>query len=278
VDRPFWEKWQKAIDDQYPNFLVTGEVATSTPAVLSFFEGGVRRRGVDTRLKSLLDFPLEAAVRRVFAQGQPMNLLAETLAQDFLYLHPERLVVFSGNHDQPRILTAASGDISKAMMAQAFVLTVPRTAHLYYGDEIAMQGGRDPDNRKDFPGGWPNDVVNAFAAEGRTGEAATIFNWTRDLLHFRAEHAALRRGGMVVLLASGDQYAYVRSLKDENVLVVFNRSKETKAIELDVADIGWPEGLKLTSFAGSQPAATVIQGKIAIADPKEVNIYWSRPK
>ena len=61
VDRPFWEKWQSAIDRQYPDFVVTGEITAPTPAVLSFFQGGVRRYGVDTKLKSILDFPLESA-------------------------------------------------------------------------------------------------------------------------------------------------------------------------------------------------------------------------
>lgn len=85
VDRPFWEKWQTAINRQYPGFVVVGEVTAPNPAVLSFFEGGARRHGVDTKLPSLLDFPLEGAVRNVFAQGQPMTRVAEILSQDSLY-------------------------------------------------------------------------------------------------------------------------------------------------------------------------------------------------
>ena len=69
VDRPFWEKWQTAIDRQYPGFVVVGEITAPTPAVLSFFEGGARRNGVDTKLPSMLDFPLEGATRQVFAPG-----------------------------------------------------------------------------------------------------------------------------------------------------------------------------------------------------------------
>ena len=41
---------------------------------------------------------------------------------------------------------------------------------IYYGDEIAMPGGNDPDNRRDFPGGWKGDAKNAFTAEGRSPE------------------------------------------------------------------------------------------------------------
>ncbi len=277
VDRPFWEQWQTAIDRQYPNLVVTGEITAPSPAVLSFFEGGARRRGVDTKLKSMLDFPLESAVRDVFAQSKPMTLLTGILAQDSLYEHPENLVVFPGNHDQPRFLTAANGDIAKLMMAEAFVLTTRRIVHLYYGDEIAMQGNGDPDNRKDFPGGWPGDAVNAFTPQGRAGAAATVFNFTRDLLHFRAEHPALRRGGMTQLLVNNEQYAYVRSTPGEQVLVVLHRAGRSKPIELDVDDLGWPEGLQFSAFAGGEPAV-VRQGKILIQEPRDVNIYWTRAK
>ena len=164
----------------------------------------------------------EAAVRDVFAQGQPMTRLTELLAQDSLYRRPEMLVVFPGNHDQPRFLTAANGDISKYLMAETFALTTRRVVHLYYGDEVAMQGGRDPDNRRDF--GWPGDAVNAFAPEGRTSDAETVFNWTRNLLHFRQEHPALRGGGLIELLVNQDQYAYLRRSQEENVLVILNRA------------------------------------------------------
>jgi neopullulanase len=277
VDRPFWEKWQTAVDRQYPGLAVTGEITAPSPAVLSFFEGGVRRQGADTRLKSMLDFPLESAVRSVFAQGKPLTLLTDILAQDSLYQHPENLVVFPGNHDQPRFLTVAGGDVAKLLMATAFVLTTRRTVHLYYGDEIAMQGKGDPDNRKDFPGGWPGDAVNAFTPQGRTGDAATVFNFTRELLRFRAEHAALRRGGLVQLLVNNDQYAFARSTPDEVVMVVLNRGGNGNPIQLEVDDLGWPDGLEFRALGGG-PGTVVKQGKVVIADPREVNVYWTRPR
>jgi glycosidase len=222
----------------------------------------------------MLDFPLEGAARGVFAQGQPMTRLVEILAQDSLYQRPEMLVMFPGNHDQPRLLTLAKGDISKLLMAQTFALTTKRVAHLYYGDEIAMQGGNDPDNRHDFPGGWPGDPVNAFTPEGRTGDAASVFHWTRDLLRFRQAHPAVRRGGLVQLLVNQDQYAYLRSSPEERVLVVLNRAGSAKPIQIDVDDLPLAEGLRLKSFSEGSPDAVVSGGKIVIDQPREIQIYW----
>jgi glycosidase len=277
VDRPFWEKYQTAIDRQYPTFTVVGEITAPNPVALSFFEGGVRRRGIDTRLPSMLDFPLERAVREVFAQGQPMTRLVEILTQDSLYLRPEMLVVFPGNHDQPRFLTVANGDVSRLMAATAFVLTTRRVVHLYYGDEVAMAGNRDPDNRRDFPGGFPGDPVDLFKPEGRTGDAAKVFNWTRDLLRFRREHPALRRGGLIQLLSNQDQYAYLRTSPEEDVLVVLNRAGREKPIAIEVDDLPFlKDGLRLAAFVPGTPDATVAAGKIVLEQPAEVQIYWAK--
>jgi neopullulanase len=273
VDRPFWEKWQTAIDRQYPGFVVVGEITAPNPATLSYFEGGARRNGVDTKLPTMLDFPLEGAVRNVFGQGQPMTRLVEILAQDSLYRRPEMLVVFPGNHDQSRLLTVAKGDVSRLLMAEAFTLTTKRVVHLYYGDEVAMQGGNDPDNRHDFPGGWPGDPVNAFTAEGRTGDAATVFNWTRDLLRFRQAHPALRSGGMVQLLVNQDQYAYIRSSPEEHVLVVLNRAGNAKPIQIDVDDLQLADGLRFKPLAAGLPEVVVAGGKVVIDQPREIQIY-----
>jgi glycosidase len=279
VDRPFWEKWQTAIDRQFPSFTVVGEITARTPAVLSFFDGGVRRAGVDTRLPSMLDFPLENALRAVFAQGQPMTQLADILAQDSLYRNPEKLVIFPGNHDQPRFLTVAKGDLSKHLLAHAFALTTRRTVHLYYGDEVAMQGGNDPDNRRDFPGGWPGDPINAFTPEGRAGDAATAFDFIRSLLHFRQQHAALRQGSLVQLLVSADQYAYLRSTAAEHVLVLLNRAGSAKPVELPVDDLPLPDGLRFRPFLAGRPEITVRGAKIVLPEPGQIEIYWAeRPR
>ncbi len=268
VERRFWAKWQAAIDRQYPGFTVTGEVTAANPAALSFFEGGTARGGIDTRLPSLLDFPLSGAARAVFAQGQPMSRLADILAQDSLYQRPEMLVAFPGNHDQPRLLTVAKGDLSRVMMEEAFVLTTRRVAHVYYGDEIAMTGGNDPDNRQDFPPG-------AFTAAGRTGDAATIYNFTRALLHFRQAHPALQRGNLTEMVTGQDEYAYLRSLPEERVLVVLNRAGNAKPIALDVEDLGMPEGLRLKPFAAGAREALVRDRKITLEQPGEIEIYWA---
>jgi glycosidase len=153
---------------------------------------------------------------------------------------------------------------------------------MYYGDEIAMGAGPgtgDTAARANFPGGFPGDEVNAFTPQGRTGDAATVFNWTRGLLHFRQDHPALRRGEMVNLLVAQDQYAYLRSSPEEYVLVLLNRNGNTNSVELAVDDLALPEGLHFKSFPEGSPDLIVTTGKLTIKEPKEIEIYWAeRPR
>ncbi len=278
VDRPFWAKWKAAINRQFPGFFVVGEITARTPAVLSFFEGGIRRQGVDTKLDTMLDFPLHRAVRSVFAQNQPMTQLVEVLAQDFLYQRPEWLVPFVGNHDVPRFLSLAGGDISRLLMAQTFLLTTRGIPHLYYGDEIAMgkeDQGTSRSVRADFPGGFPGDTVNAFTPQGRAGDAAVVFDALRGLLHFRRAHPALRRGRLVQLLVNDDQYAFLRSTLAESVLILLNRAGPSRPIELEVDDIPLRDGLRFRSWPEGPPDLIVSGGKLQIPEPQKIHIYWT---
>ena len=65
------------------------------------------------------------------------------------------------------------------MLAETYLMTTRGIPLIYYGDEIALAGAGDPDNRRDFPGGWPGDKHNAFTGEGRTKEEREVFGLVR---------------------------------------------------------------------------------------------------
>ena len=58
--------------------------------------------------------------------------------------------------------------------------------------------------------------------------------------------------------------------------MILNRAGAAQPIEMEVDDVGLPEGLRLKSFSAGQPEVAVSKGKVVIADPKEINIYWAR--
>ena len=128
----------------------------SNPAVTSFFQGGVKRwDGIDSGIDSVFDFPAYFDIRDVMAKSGKMDVLSKTLAEDRLYPNPEVLVTFLGNHDVRRFMSEPGATSQRLKLAFTLLLTYRGTPCIYYGDEIGMLGGNDPENRHDFPGGWP---------------------------------------------------------------------------------------------------------------------------
>ncbi|HJQ69755.1 MAG TPA: alpha-amylase family glycosyl hydrolase [Blastocatellia bacterium] len=243
--RRFWAAWNLALRRAFPRLAVVGEVFDSRPEVTSFFQGGRKQfDGVDTHLHTVFDFPSYFAMREVFIKDQSMKKLADVIAGDALYPDPRVLVTFIGNHDVKRFMSEEGASLSRLKSALAYLLTMRGTPQLYYGDEIGMAGGDDPDNRKDFPGGFAGDARNAFTNAGRTAEQREIYNHVNALLRFRAAHRALRGGRMRVLAAADSTLAFLREQSGDRVIVAFNNSDRPADVELDVIGArAWVEAM-----------------------------------
>ncbi len=211
VNREFWRDYHAALKKAFPKLTTVGEVFNGDPTVTSFFAGGREHGGIDTGLYTPFDFPVYFAVRNVLTKDHPFTELAGILRQDALYPHPERLVHFFGNHDTTRFVTEAHGSVARLKEAIGLLATLRGTPELYSGDEIAMAGGEDPDNRRDFPGGFEGqDGGSAFDAKTRTPEEQAAFSWTAGLFAARKQHAVLAGGLQQDVFADADAMAFVR--------------------------------------------------------------------
>lgn len=247
VPRAFWRDWMTAIKREYPNVNVVGELYDGDPALVSFFQGGVPRfDNVDSKIDSLFDFPLFYPVRRAFAEGRSVRDIVQMLARDHLYPNPNMLVTFIGNHDMLRFMNEPGANITGLRLAQTLIMTTRGVPQLYYGDEIGIHGGGDPDNRRDFPGGFPGDARNAFTREGRTFDEQTVFEHVQKLARLRRELEPLRRGTLTNLYVADQQYAYARTAGQQTVLVVFNNDTKPASVEFSVASTNLQNANQLT--------------------------------
>jgi glycosidase len=211
VPRAFWRDWMTAIKRQYPKLRVVGEVMDGDPSLVSFFQGGrAGFDGIDDKVDALFDFPAFWTIRSAFAQGKSLRDVAQMLGRDRLYPNAGALVTLLGLHDLPRFMSEKGATTQGLELAFTFLLTSRGTPMIYYGDEIAMTGGGDPDNRRDFPGGWAGDKHDAFAAAGRTKDEQEVWTHVQKLLKLRAERVDLRTGAMQHLYASDQQFVYKR--------------------------------------------------------------------
>ena len=158
------------------------------------------------------------------------------LRHDSLYPHPDSLITFFANHDVTRFASAEGSSPTKLELAFALTLTLRGIPQFYYGDEIGMTGGGDPDNRHDFPGGWLHDPQNAFTATGRTPEQQKIFSYVQSLLRVRREHSVLAQGHLWHMASDESSYVFGRDSDEEKVVVAFNNSNAARNISIPLQD------------------------------------------
>jgi len=280
VARRFWRDWMTAIKREYPQVTVVGEVFDGDPALTSFFQGGVKRfDGVDSRVDTVFDFPLLYPIRRAFGEGKPVHEVAVTLAHDYLYPRPDLLVTFLGNHDVPRFMNESGASIAGLKLALTLLLTTRGIPMIYSGDEIAMPGGGDPDNRRDFPGGWPGDPRNAFEPSGRTADQEAVFEHVHQLAHLHAELEPLRRGTLVDLAVGDQTYAYARVTKDASVITLINNDSKAATLDCEVTASRLADGATLSDRLGAGPDVKVQMGRIVVTLPaRSASIYVERAR
>jgi glycosidase len=120
-----------------------------------------------------------------------------------------------------------------------------------------MPGGDDPDNRRDFPGGFPGDLRNAFTASGRTAEQQDVFAHVQSLLALRKSHATLRTGKQWHIGWDDTYYAFLRELPEEKLLLVYNNAPKTIELTIPVENTPLEAAHQLQAVFGNTPAELV---------------------
>ncbi len=124
-----------------------------------------------------------------------------------------------GSHDAPRLRTVLGDDIGSVRLATLLQATLPGAPSIYYGDEIGLQGGHDPDCRRAFP--WDD-------ARWDSGLRDTV----RALLRLRRAERALRGGSIGIVGARGSAVAYQRGEGSSRFIVAVNPGDEPTRLDL----------------------------------------------
>jgi len=146
------------------------------------------------------------------------------------------------NHDHSRFLTrtnmkvgrlhtvgskAANEGVDVSIFRQAVIMqmTLQGAPTIYYGDEVGVCGWTDPDNRRSFP--WGKEDWN-------------ILEFHKYAIGLHKRHKSLRYGSLIPILGEKDLIAYIRAVKDEQMLVVIYTGNEEIEVDIPV----WLMGLK----------------------------------
>ncbi|KPQ00660.1 MAG: glycosidase [Bacteroidetes bacterium HLUCCA01] len=243
--KEYMAEWTRRVLEEFPDFNIVGEAWMPNVATTAYWQydfiGG---QGYNSFLPSVTDFPLFYAMTQAFNEdfGWDTGImrLYYILSQDFLYTDPMLNVIFFDNHDLTRYFTSVGEDVSKFQMGLAFLLTTRGIPQIYYGTEILMAGGsNDPDKRRDFPGGWQEDPINAFTREGRVelGTALDLpvqqnFEYLRRLVRWRNETPVIHHGELTHFVPENNVYVYFRHDEENTVMVMINANREAQTLDM----------------------------------------------
>jgi glycosidase len=292
VPRSFWHDYNEELHAFYPHMSDIGEVFNGDPHIVSFFAGGRANKGSDGTFDTLLDtpfdYPMFFALRGALTHHKPMSAIADVLRADTLYPHPERLVTFLGNHDTKRFLSEPGANPAALHLAYGLLATLRGMPQLYYGDEIAMTGGDDPDNRKDFPGGFPKDKTDAFTDAGRNAAQQSMHTWVETLMQLRAHTLALQTGQLQILLAEKDSLAFARTPDlaancttaptAERYIVIVNNDSSPQDISVPTIANAVTGCTHYTSMLQNGATAQVIAGQLQVhLSAQEIGVFQAQP-
>ncbi|WGG51497.1 glycoside hydrolase family 13 protein [Rugamonas sp. DEMB1] len=238
-DTAFLGEWSRRLMREYPKLNLVGEEWSPHAAVVAHWQAGTRNAdGYVSHMPSMMDFPLADSLRRALAakEGDEVGLteLYETLSQDHLYGDAGKLVLFEGNHDMARLFSVLHEDQQLYRMALAYVLTAPRIPQIYAGTEIQMsstvKGRDDASYRRDFPGGWAGDKVDAFGGAGLSAAQLSAQAYLRKLLNWRRQQPVIHHGKTMHFGPEHNTYVYFRYDDSKKVMVAINKNRSETAL------------------------------------------------
>lgn len=223
----FWKKFTTEMHANKKDFFIFGEVWTNSDYDLlakytNLTHGELMNNGM-----SVLDMPGSAMggwglFEKVF-KGGDYSQIDEVLKNDKKYKDPTYLVTFLDNHDKPRFnglqFDGSPASVSQYEDALNYYFTARGIPCIYYGTEIMMSGGNDPDNRK------------MLGIEGiKASKNNPIYIKLKRLNALRRSSVALRKGKQKKLFSDRDFYAFSRKWKKEEVFVYLNKSDTARRL------------------------------------------------
>lgn len=279
ADFDFMSQWCKEVNEEYPYFNIVGETWLNSNVQIAYWQKDSKIAAPkNSYLPTVMDFPLQGLMNQAFDEetgewGGGLYRLYDYLSQDLVYANPMGLLTFLDNHDTSRFAVDEdkANNLTRYKQALAFMLTTRGIPQIYYGTEILMCGNKgngDGALRRDFPGGWKGDEINAFSEKGRTALQNEAFNYTRKLLQWRKGNLAVTKGNMKHFSIRQGVYVYQREYNGQSVVVFMNGTNSSQELELtpyrevlpsdSSTDLLSEKTIKLTDKLSLNPRETLI--------------------
>lgn len=261
ADMEAMASWVREVLREYPRFNIVGECWYGNEAGSAFWQRGNRMNPRDTELPTVMDFKLSIDGHKYFDEETDpwngLNHLYDHLALDYLYADPQKVLTFLDNHDTDRFLLKEPGDLGSWKQALAFLLTSRGIPQIYYGTELLMNGSKEGSDgyvRRDVPGGFPGDTINAFTPEGRSEAQNEAWDYLSHLLRWRRGEAneVVAKGSLKHFMPQNGIYAYQRKLGDKEITVLLNGTGKKHKVTMERTLEALPYGIQLRDIVSGE--------------------------
>ncbi len=222
-DEEFWAEFRQVVKEENPEAYLVGEI----------WDGDSRWVG-DKSFDGLMNYPVREAIIGLLTNTLTTTNFSEMINHQLTRYDQENVFAMYnplGSHDTVRIKDELSGNSNKLKLAYLLQMALPGAPALYYGDEIGMEGGKDPDCRRAFP--WDENKWDK-----------DLHSFIRKSISLRKNQSSLRRGKYeeVQIDDKTGGFCFARLLNDENTLIFINVSENKQNFNLPVEKLGWEDG------------------------------------
>lgn len=239
IDHHFWRDFRRVVKEANPEAYIVGEVWNDSIMWL-----------LGDQFDSVMNYPFSNKVLEFFAAGERDGFSFANDMGALLMRYPKQAneVIFNllCSHDTPRALTLCGEDKRRLKLCVVYLLTYMGTPCLFYGDEIGLSGGGDPDCRKCME--W--DIEK---------QDRELYDFYKLLIGLRKKHRALREGRFRFLKADqGDRrILYERIDGKMHFLIWMNNTEAPTDMDYPLETNDWKDAL-------SEEPVPVKDGKMRI--------------
>ncbi len=215
VPKWFWDEFSKEVKSVKQDFFLLGEVWHDDPRYVAEYG----KHGID----ALIDFPFYKEASAIFSNvDQSLEPLYNVWKRnEAFYERPYLLGTFLDNHDTVRFTRLALQNrinpVTRLKLGLTYLFSAPGIPIMYYGTEIALDGGEDPDNRR---------LMNF-----RTDKE--LIDYVTKLGELREKLPSLRRGDFELLYEKDGMALFKRTYKNETTVIAINNTSKTQKVTLD---------------------------------------------
>ncbi|MTI49207.1 MAG: alpha-glycosidase [Firmicutes bacterium] len=214
VDHGFWREFREAVKAVKSDVYIIGEIwHDSLPWLMG------------DQFDAIMNYPVTRACTEFFAYDNIDSEEFKDQINNTIMRNTRQVnnVMFNllDSHDTSRFLTKCNEDIRKLKLASVFQLTYVGAPCIYYGTEIGITGGEDPDCRKTMD--WDKKMWNI-----------ELYNFYRSMIQLRKDYEALRRGTFQWIDNLDGIIGYKRKTEKEEIIVLLNNSRLSKKVKLNI--------------------------------------------